>query len=55
MEMSVNVEMPDQREMMDEMRDRLAPMFDRVQEQLVQATEDAFDIERELMDRRNVY
>lgn len=53
----INVEMqlPDQRELMDQIREQVSPLFDQLKDQLQIATSDAMDVERELMDRRNVY
>lgn len=52
---NVEMQMPDHRELMDGIREQIAPMLERMQRQLGHATDDALDVERQMMDRRNVY
>lgn len=54
-QITVNAELPDQNELMETMRQRLEPMFQQMESSFGNAVEDAFNVERELMDRRNVY
>lgn len=54
-EINVTMEMPNQRELMEQARDQIEPLFRRVEQSFHGALEDAFDIESELMDRRNNY
>lgn len=54
-EINVTMEMPNQRELMEQARNQIEPLFRRVEQSFSGALEDAFDIESELMDRRNNY